>query len=78
VHTAILPVGPILVCNKDWIEYQSSLQFLAERPCSFSWSTALYLDDLNEVWNTAHVILLVLFAGQPFDLNSDCGIWFLL
>lgn len=48
-----------------------SLQLLADRSCCLCWPSWLQSNHLNEVIDTAEVILFELFASQAFDLSGN-------
>ena len=53
-------------------------QLLADSSGSLGGAFDLQSDDFNQVWDTAHIIGVILIAGEPVDLDGNGGIRFLL
>lgn len=63
-----------VVCSISY-EYE---QLLAYGSCRLGGTRGLNADDFNKVNDSAEVVLLKLFARQPFNLNRDGRVWLFL
>lgn len=53
-------------------------QLLTDGSGSLGGAFDLQSDDFNQVWDAAHIIGVILIAGEPVDLDGNSGIRFLL
>ena len=53
-------------------------QLLTDSSGSLGGAFDLQSDDFNQVWDPAHIIGVILIAGEPVDLNGDGGVRFFL
>ena len=53
-------------------------QLLTDSSGSLGGTFALQSNDFDQVWDAAHIVGVILIAGEPVDLNGNGGIRFLL